>query len=99
MAQPQRAQNTLLGRRRSARTPIGPGEQHAASFNPASNRSRAEIVVTPVTRHLFEASSIPPKAVASSKISSRILGVIDTFRIECLFFKRPRVCPTDEDDG
>ena len=34
MAQPQRAQNTLLGRRRSARTPIGPGEQHAASFNP-----------------------------------------------------------------
>src|SRR5665213_285690 len=55
-----RANNPLSNRRRRARTPISPDQQHAASFNPASNRSRAELAAGCVTRGLFEPSSIPP---------------------------------------
>src|SRR5665213_444156 len=53
-----RANNPLSNRRRRARTPISPDQQHAASFNPASNRSRAELAAGCVTRGLFEPSSI-----------------------------------------
>ena len=37
---------------------IGRDQQHAASFNPASNRSRTELGDKSVTRDLFEASRI-----------------------------------------
>jgi hypothetical protein len=59
IAQPHRANNLLSGRRRSSQMPIGFGLQHAASFNPASNRSRAELAARSVRRDLFEPSSIP----------------------------------------
>src|SRR6266478_1566308 len=49
----------FLRARRLPSTPIGLSQQHAASFNPASNRSRAEHGVTSVTRDPFEASEIP----------------------------------------
>ena len=44
-----RANNPLSNRRRRSRTPIGLGQQHAASFNPASNRSRAELAARSIT--------------------------------------------------
>jgi hypothetical protein len=50
----------------SLETPIGPGQQYAASFNQASNRSRAEPVQTTVTRDRFEASRIATKADSHS---------------------------------
>jgi len=46
----------LLARRSSAHRS---GSQDAASFNPASNRSRAELASRSVTRDLFEPSMIP----------------------------------------
>jgi hypothetical protein len=52
-----------------AETPIGRAQQSAASFNPASNRSRAEPVATPVTRDLFEPSSIPTRSTVDSERS------------------------------
>ena len=44
-----RANNPLSNRRRRSRTPISLGQQHAASFNPASNRSRAELAARSMT--------------------------------------------------
>jgi hypothetical protein len=44
---------------RASNAHSGPVEPHAASFNAASNRSRAERGEGFVTRDLFEASRIP----------------------------------------
>jgi hypothetical protein len=45
-----------------------PARAHAASFNAASNRSRAERGETFVTRDLFEASGIPMKPAMHSNL-------------------------------
>ena len=47
-----------------------PAKQHAASFNAASNRSRAERGEPSVTRDLFEASGIPGEAARRSEMMS-----------------------------
>jgi hypothetical protein len=58
LAQPYRPNIPFSRRRNSSRTPIGLDQQHAASFNPAPNRSRAEFAARSVTHDLFEPLSI-----------------------------------------
>jgi hypothetical protein len=72
---PQAAHDDIVGLQRQVQAPIDRDQQHAASFNPASNRSRAELVAPFVTPDLFEASIIPMKPAMHSNLKPAIVPI------------------------